>query len=68
MTEEDYKETKELMMSGLKIAYEVMASPELAEAVATMSKNLYDAFREKGFSDENSIKLTIGSMNNMNKK
>lgn len=64
---EELEETKKILTSGMKIVYEIMASPELSEAISSMSKNLYDAFKEKGFSDEQAMKLTIGAMNSMSK-
>lgn len=48
------KDQIKLMM---KTVYELLGDPELVEAIANMSWNLFSKLKEKGFTDDQAIQI-----------
>ncbi len=57
------------MMEGMMSSmFSVLAKPEIAEQLATFTKNYYDALIKKGFSKEEAMRIIISvGMPHMNK-
>ncbi len=47
----------EQMKKQMRIVYDMMGDEGMAEAVATMYKNLFEALKKKGFSDEQALNI-----------
>lgn len=50
---------KEELKEMLKLGYDIMGDPQLVEAIANMSWNLFVKLKEKGFNDDQAI-LIVG--------
>lgn len=49
----------EEVLKQMKMVYEVMGQKEFADAIATMLWNIYTSSKEKGFSDDQAMGITL---------
>lgn len=54
------------MQDQIKMFFELMASEQVADSLATMYWNMYQALKRKGFTDDQALQIVVH--NGMNKQ
>lgn len=50
----------EEMKKAMRITYDILGDPEMAKSVAKMYRNIYDALKGEGFTEEQALEIIKG--------